>query len=99
MIIEIENQVKELTQANNNRNPQQPYQVVTQPALMFKEGKDASKYPDKFGLQLFYGTDIQNANSVQPIPVGRYHLKESSFTVDSYGNARCDFSQLEPVKH
>lgn len=99
MIIEIENAIKSLSQEANNRNPNAPYHVVRQPALMFLEGENASKYPDKFDLQLHYSTDLNKANSVMAIAVGRYRLKDSAFSVNGFNSARCDFSHLELINN
>jgi len=95
MRIEFEKQQRSDTaQLANARNPQQPYQVVTQPALLWKDGE---KYPDKFDFRLYFGTDVNKANAVQPMPPGNYRLKESAFGLDNYGGINCDFSELEPI--
>lgn len=95
MRIEFEKQTRsETTQLANGRNPQQPFNVVTQPALLWKDG---DKYPDKFEYRLYFGTDVNKANAAQPMPVGSYRLRESAFGVDNFGGINCDFSELEPL--
>jgi hypothetical protein len=96
MFIEFEKQERsETEQVPNARNPQQPYQSVHQPALLFRDGE---KYPDKFNYRLYFGTDLNKANAAQPMPVGKYELKETAYGVDQFKNINTDYSELQPVK-
>jgi len=96
MYIEFENTERQQTeQQANNRNPSQPYHVATQAALLFTEG---SKYPDKFDYMLYRGLDVNLANAAQPMPAGKYELKEGAHGVNGFRGINCDYSLIVPMK-
>ena len=98
MHIEFEKQERNETESEsygNNNNNQPPTFVATQNALLFRDGE---KYPDKFEYRLYRGKDKNQADVAQPMPAGKYSLKETAFGV-SYNNFNCDPSQIEPMKN
>jgi len=99
MYIEIEEQAKQpiQTRPNYRDNTKTDYSVY-QNALLFVDGQ---KHPDKFDYCLYDGDNQQQASSIQPLPVGKYQLKESAFGVrHSFGvrHFNVDASMLEPLK-
>lgn len=95
IIIEIEQQKRNTTSSQPNyRDVTKLDFTASQPALLWVEGE---KYPDKFDYRLYRGENKDTADSIQPLPVGKYELKASAFGI-AYGNINCDFSQITPLK-
>lgn len=95
-IIEFDQQVKSPVVKSQTYNGAERFRV-TQPALLFTPGE---KYPDKFQYDLYYGDDINKANAVQPMPAGRYQLKQNAIgVVNNFGRTQLnlDASEIEPV--
>ncbi len=95
IIIEIEKQERlPTTSRPSYRDNSKLEFTASQKALLWIEGE---KHPDKFEYRLFVGEDKAVADSIQPMPVGKYELKSSAFGI-AYNNINCDFSELQPFK-
>ncbi len=98
MYIEFETEQRMPTEQEANfRDPNKPYFVAKQEALLFVEG--GSKHPDKFEFRLARTLDANEANAARPMPAGKYELKDSAFGVSGFKNINCDFSELTPMKN
>jgi hypothetical protein len=94
MHIQIEEQTINSRDFPHQRSSTGRYYVVSQPALMFKDGQ---KYPDKFPLDLIFTENKAEADNCKALPPGRYHLSEDAFYIDRNQRPQCNFSRLTPV--
>jgi len=99
LIIEFETKNTVDDDFPNNRADAKPgakWYVRNQPSLLFKS---ASKYPDKFLLNLSFSSSENEQKSIGGFTEGRYFLDDEAFFLDprDRNNPACNFSKLVPV--
>lgn len=94
MFIEIENTVTNDRSVTSRRSGEQFF-IREQKANLFTE---ASKYPDKFLINVSFTSNESERNASKPINPGRYLLTDDAFYINNNNQLNVNPARLKPLK-